>query len=343
LRLELDCIFRRGWICAGRQAEILNPGDYLCTEIASEPVVVIRQKDNSIKAFPNVCLHRSAQLLEGRGHVSRISCPYHSWTYGLDGQLIGAPAMQQTTGFNTADYKMKPLACELWQGFIYVSLHCGASPIVGQLADLEKIIGDFRMTDYVPVFEAHDTWDTNWKCLAENFMDVYHLQRVHADSFDKYGSSAEQTEFFPGGDAFAYHYVQDEPGPHSVRAASTNTWLEGDQRLRTYLINIFPGHVIQLQPDMLWYLSIQPKGVGKVSIRWAVSIPAEILGGSGDRQPMVDDVMSLLHQVNAEDRKIVESVFRATGSAEAAAGPLSHLERNCWDFGRYLSRKLTPT
>ena len=340
LKLELEQLFLAGWICIGRTADMPNSGDYISFDIVEQPVFAIRQKNGSIAAFPNVCLHRCSRLLEGRGHVSRISCPYHSWTYTLDGQLIGAPFMQQTADFDTADYKLKELACEIWQGFVYVNIDRNALPLSTQLAELEAEVNDFHMADYVPVFEAHDTWDTNWKCLVENFMDVYHLHRVHATSFSKFGTSEDQTTLFPGNDAYSYHYVQEQPSPHSVKTHPTNTWLNGDRRLRTYLINIFPTQLIQLQPDMLWYLSIQPIGVGQVSIRWSVSIPAEILDNAEDRQAEIDSVMKLLHQVNSEDKVGVESVQRATMSIDAQQGPLSYLERNCWDFGRFLARRL---
>jgi phenylpropionate dioxygenase-like ring-hydroxylating dioxygenase large terminal subunit len=135
--------------------------------------------------------------------------------------------------------------------------------------------------------------------------------------------------------------VQDEEGPHSVHAHADNTWLQGPDRLRTWLINVFPSHTIQLQPDMLWYLSILPNGIDKVNIRWAVSIPADILDAAKVRQAVVDEVMTLIHQVNGEDRPIVENVFQSTASPDAVQGPLSWLERNVWEFGRYLARQLT--
>ncbi len=97
---------------------------------------------------------------------------------------------------------------------------------------------------------------------------------------------------------------------------------------------------MQLQPDMLWYLSILPHGLDMVSVRWAVSIPREILDTSSDRQAHIDELMELLHQVNSEDLPIVENVFRTTRSPDAGQGPLSYLERNVWQFGRYLARRL---
>jgi phenylpropionate dioxygenase-like ring-hydroxylating dioxygenase large terminal subunit len=341
LKLEQEQLFRKEWVCLGRTAEIPEQGDFLCRDIVDAPVFVVRQRDASVKAFANVCVHRSARLLTGAGHVSRISCPYHSWTYELDGKLIGAPFMDKTPGFDVEKHRLKELPCEIWQGFIYVSLQADPEPVDERLSVLTELVGDFRMANYVPVFDEEETWNTNWKCLVENFMDAYHLHRVHKHSFGKHGSSEDRTHLFPGEDAFTYHYVQEDEGPRSVNAHPDNTWLQGPDRLRTWLINIFPSHVIQLQPDMLWYLSILPDGLDKVNIRWAVSIPAEILDNAKDRQATIDEVMDLLHQVNGEDRPIVENVFQTTASPDAVQGPLSWLERNVWEFGRYLARELT--
>jgi choline monooxygenase len=340
LELESDKLFGRDWICMGRLAEMPTPGDYLSRDIIDSPVFVIRQKDGGVKAFANVCLHRAAKLLDGDGHVSRISCPYHSWTYEPDGQLVGAPFMDQTPGFDVQNHRLKELPCEAWEGFVYVSLGADAEPLEKTLQPLSELVADFRMGDYVPVFDRAEHWDTNWKCLAENYMDAYHVHRVHKDSFGKYGHSEDITALFPGGDQFAYHVIQEREGRQSVFPHPDNTWLKGDDRYKTCLIHIFPSHLMQLQPDMLWYLSLLPDGVGRVSVRWGVSIPAEILDNAEDRQATIDEQMSLIHQVNGEDKPIVEKVFRGAGSPDAEQGPLSYLERNVWDFCRYLARRL---
>ena len=338
--LEKDRLFHKGWVCVGRTAEMPRAGDFISYDILDQPVFVIRQQDGSVKAFPNVCLHRCARLVEGNGHVRKVSCPYHSWTYELDGQLIGAPFMQKTADFKVSNYRLDPLPCEIWHGFIYVSLNRSAMPLSNQLNELDEHIADFRVADYVPVYEEHEVWDTNWKCLVENFMDVYHLHRVHADSFGKYGSFEHSTEMFPGNDAYSWMIVQEDGSENSVAAHPDNTWLKGDKRHQTVLFNMFPSHVIQLQPDLLWYLSIMPEGHDKVRIKWAVSIAKEYLDTAADRAAHIKEELDLLMQVNGEDKGIVENVFRATKMHGATRGPLSWLERSCWDFGRYLAREL---
>ena len=342
LDLEISRIFHSEWICLGRTAEMPRPGDFLSRDLVGAPVLVVRQRDGLIRAFSNVCLHRAAKLLPGDGHVTRISCPYHSWTYDLDGRLIGAPHMGKTHGFDIGKHRLKELRCDTWEGFIYVTLDADAARPSERLISLTDMIGDYRIADYEPVYATEETWNTNWKCLVENYMDAYHIHRVHRESFGKYGTSEDRTYLFDGDDSYSYHYVHEEAGEKSVHAHADNTWTRAENRSRTWLINIFPTHTMQVQPDMLWYLSMLPDGLDKVSIRWAVSMPREILENAPDRQAAIDTTMALIHQVNGEDQPVVENVFRATRSPNAGQGPLSYLERNVWQFGRYLARKLAP-
>jgi choline monooxygenase len=340
LPLEAEKIFKQEWICVGRTEEIPDTGDYLTYEIIDQPVFVIRKKDQSIAAFANVCAHRCAKLLTGKGCSTRISCPYHSWTYSLDGQLIGAPFMEQAKGFDKADYQLKPVRSEVWEGFIYVTLNDDLAPVAVRLKGLHEIVGQFRMADYEPVFEDEEIWDTNWKCLVENFMDAMHIHRVHKNSFAKHGSAEDRTTCFEGDPYFTYHQVEGNPDSGRGFADESNTWLSEEYRSRILLLCLFPNHTIQLQPDLLWYLSIMPQGTDQVRIRWRVSIPREILDNAPDREKHIANVKALLTLVNSEDRPTVEGVFQSTASDHAQAGPMSHLERNVYEFDRYIADKL---
>ncbi len=340
LSLEADKIFKQEWICVGRTEEIPNSGDYLTYEIIDQPIFVIRQKDNTIAAFANVCVHRCAKLLEGKGCSTRISCPYHSWTYALDGQLIGAPYMDRTSGFNKSNYRLAPVRSEIWEGFIYATVNNELASVAERLKGLYEIVGQYRMADYEPVFEDEEIWDTNWKCLVENFMDAMHIHRVHKESFAKNGSSEDRTTCFAGDEHFTWHQIEASSNSGRGFAHESNIWLSEEYRSRILLLCLFPNHTIQLQPDLLWYLSIMPQGISQVRIRWRVSIPREILDNSTDREEYIAGVKALLTKVNAEDRPTVEGVFQATASTHAKAGPMSHLERNVYEFDRYLARQL---
>ena len=126
---EIEYLFAREWFCAGRASALAKPGDYTTLELAGQPIMVIRDRDGTVRAQSNVCLHRMSTLLSGSGNVSSIVCPYHAWTYNIDGSLRGAPAMTLNEGFCKADYKLPQVRCEDWLGWIMVSLNPDAPPV----------------------------------------------------------------------------------------------------------------------------------------------------------------------------------------------------------------------
>ena len=149
-----------------------------------------------------------------------------------------------------------------------------------------------------------------------------------------------RTTLHEGGDQWAYHTVDAPADDSRALAHPDNTWLEGDWRRTVTLAAVFPTHTMQIQPDMLWYLSIQPHGTDQVAVRWAVSIPREILA-DGDREALVKQWDELLRAVNEEDKVIIRRVREGVNFGSATQGRLAHLERNLWEFGQYYSRLMT--
>ena len=120
---ELQKIFATQWVLVGHQSQLAEPGDYFLAQVAGESLIVTKDQRSTIRAFYNVCRHRGARLCEARsGHLSAIQCPYHAWTYALDGRLIGAPHMDETPGFRKADYSLHVVNLALWEGFIFVNM-----------------------------------------------------------------------------------------------------------------------------------------------------------------------------------------------------------------------------
>src|SRR5262245_23360515 len=175
LALEAERIFRKEWICVGRASAVPGVGDYLTYDIVGQPVFVVRDAERRLRAFSNVCLHRMSTLLTGSGTARTIVCPYHAWSYDLDGRLRGAPHMEQTAAFRKDRYRLPEIRCETWEGWIYVTLAPRIAPVAQRLRPLHDLIGRYRMGDYVETFREEHVWDTNWKILAENFMESYHL------------------------------------------------------------------------------------------------------------------------------------------------------------------------
>ena len=116
--MERNDIFRTEWLCVGRASALAHTGDYLTAQINDQPVMVLRDANGELRGFSNVCLHRMSVLLEGRGNVRRIVCPYHAWNYSLDGSLAGAPMLDRQAGFCKEHYKLPQVRCESWHGWI---------------------------------------------------------------------------------------------------------------------------------------------------------------------------------------------------------------------------------
>lgn len=341
LSAECSELFGNDWLCVARTIDVAAAGDYVTAEIpapggGSRSVIVVRADDGEVRAFDNVCVHRGARLLDGCGTASRITCPYHAWVYRNDGSLIGGPYMGDA--FDPAGHGLVALATEVWEGFVFVSQRSDPSPLAQQLGGLTEVVGRYAMAEYVPVHEAVDVWATNWKLLVENFMDAYHVFKVHKNSFGAAGDSTLDTEMYPGTDRWAHHLVVERDRRDLAHPA--NTALSGAWRTTTVLAAVFPGFVVQLQPDWMWFLRITPLGTDRVRIAWQVSVAPEVLAGQADPDRYVAEVMALIAQVNSEDQPIVEGIRSGIGRPQFERAPLCSLERNVYDFDRYIATRL---
>ncbi|MDJ0628902.1 MAG: Rieske 2Fe-2S domain-containing protein [Rhodobacter sp.] len=339
LQAELDSIFSTEWFCAGRADAMPNPGDYTTLDLAGRPIVVIRGRDGRLRAMSNVCLHRMSTLLDGAGTTSRIVCPYHAWTYGLDGRLRGAPAMTRNAGFDAAGYRLPQVRCEEWLGWVMVSLDPGAEPVAEHYAQVGDMIGDFAMDGYRQLFQETHVWDTNWKVLAENFMESYHLPVCHAATVGGL-SRLEDMDCPPGRPTFNYHYILKDESFKLALAHPSNTRLKGDWRRTTILLALYPSLLITLTPGYFWYLSLHPQGVGQVRILYGGGLSPEFMDDP-EARGLFGQIKELLDRVQDEDKGCTEKVYRGLCSALAAPGHLSHLERPNYDFARYLASRVT--
>jgi choline monooxygenase len=247
LRRELEGVFRSDWICVGRASTLAAAGDYLTCDIAGQPVLVVRGRGGAIQAMSNVCQHRMSTLLSGAGNTRAIVCPYHSWTYNLDGTPRGAPHMDRSSGFCKMNYRLPSIRCEQWLGWIYVTLNPEAEPVATCLAPLNALIQNYGMEDYVETFRETHVWDTNWKVLAENFMESYHLPVCHRSIVGPY-TSLDEVDCPPGQPSFNIHWLPKEAELVIGNAHPANTRLKGNERKTSALISIYPSHLITLTP-----------------------------------------------------------------------------------------------
>ena len=341
LALEQTEIFSKSWLCAGRADSLKKPGDYMTIEIAGEPIIVLRDREGDLRALSNVCRHRMSVLLEGRGNVRTITCPYHAWTYSLDGSLRGAPAMEKNGSFCKKDVSLPAIRCEEWLGWIMVTLDPDLPPLAETLSDLDTLVGYLNMGDYVQTFSEEHRWNTNWKILAENFMESYHLPMCHAGTIG--GASKLQDmvcpEGFPG---FNYHHILKDDSVPLALAHPSNTVLQGDQRRRTWLLAIYPSLMITLTPGYFWYLSLLPDGPGGVKIMYGGGLSPDYMNDPNAEEHFAA-LKGLLDHVNDEDRGCTERVWKGLQSKFAKPGALSHLERPNYEFATWISQKVSGT
>ena len=337
LKTELSEVFAKDRICVGRASALSNPGDYVTHEIAGQPVLVMRDREGGLRAMSNVCRHRMSTLLEGAGNRTSIVCPYHGWSYNLDGSLRGAPAMTLNKGFCKEDYQLPQIRCEEWLGWVMVTLNPDAPSVASQLAEAEGLIDDFQMDSYVESFRETHVWDTNWKILAENFMESYHLPVCHASTIGGL-SKLEEMICPPGRRAFNYHTILKDDSLKIALAHPKNTRLVGDRRRTTFLLSIYPSLLITITPGYFWYLSLHPRGPDKVNIIFGGGMSADF-AHSDEAQAAFTQLKVLLDRVNVEDRGCTERVFKGLSSRASKPGHLSHLERPNFDFAQYLAER----
>lgn len=185
LQFEHEALFAHEWLCVGRASRIPNPGDWFTVTIANEPLIVVRDKPGpdgtaGVNCLSAVCQHRAMTVCSGQGNDTTFKCPYHHWIYGLDGRLLGAPAMERTEGFEKKDFPLPRMQVEEWQGFIFVNMDPDAKPLAPTLADYEPYLDNYDLANAVcpGTFTLTDMpW--NWKVMFENFNDGYHANRLH--------------------------------------------------------------------------------------------------------------------------------------------------------------------
>lgn len=340
LALEQRRLFARDWLCVGRADELPAPGHYLTYEAAGQPIVTLMGRDGAIRSFSNVCRHRMMTIAQGRGRAPTLTCPYHAWSYGLDGRLIKAPHMERTPGFEPRDICLPELRTEIWQGWIYVTLDQAAQPLAALLAPLAAVTAPYAQEGYRTVATQDFTWATNWKLLTENFMEGYHLPVAHRRTVGAW-FPAEETGF-PAErfSAFTYQtFIKDQTARYGL-AHRDNTRLEGNWRHTSVMPTVFPGHMYVLAPDHLWYLSLRPTAVGEVAVRFGFALAPEVEDALADREGFVAETLAFFDRVNDEDKGIVQGIWRALQAPHAAPGPLSWLEREIADFHAYLAGRL---
>jgi len=336
LEWEKNELFRREWIAIGHEGEIPGVGDYYTTELVGEPLLVVRT-DDGVRVYSNVCRHRGSLVARDRGHATRFTCPYHAWTYGMDGALSAAPLMNGTS-LDKRNCRLPSIACTLWHGYLFVNLSGDAPPLLPRLSGIESVVANYQDESRRFLYGADEVWATNWKCLAENFMEGYHLSPLHAKTLHAVTPTALCTKLAPTDDYTGYRANFAPSCPERGPYPPTLTDLE---KRSDAFYWIFPNFVIGICPHFTLYMCLRPTDVGHVGIRWGVTGSAQLTPDD----PVVTDYVALCAEFSAEDRQELEVLWRGLHSKLYEPGPLAPdaFEGTIEDMIQYVARRWAQT
>jgi phenylpropionate dioxygenase-like ring-hydroxylating dioxygenase large terminal subunit len=337
---EVERIFRREWLCIGREDELAIPGDYRSFELLGDPLVAVRGDDGAIRVLSRVCRHRSMPVVEGAGNRRSFQCPYHLWTYALDGRLLGAPDMQRAEGFDRAQCALPSLPVEIWQGWIFTSFDPQAAPLAPRLEGLRRTIEPYRpaeMRTCEPLVYEHE-W--NWKVMVENFVESYHHQGTHRGTLQPIVPASGTHAADADGPFVVLHNPTKDGAPVPAVFPAT-PGLTTEQRSRFVVGAVFPFHLFSVQQDSLIWYRLEPRSAERFALRIHLCTPPESEADPA-RAGKIDAMRGWLDAIHREDITACSGVQTGLRSRLAAPGRLSHLEKGVWQLNQYVLDRILP-
>lgn len=347
---ELEAIWRREWLMAGRMEEIPAPGDYFAIELAGEPLLIVHGDDGEVVAMSAVCRHRAMRLAEGRGHCERsFVCPYHSWAYDRSGRLIGAPQAIEMTRRGIA---LPRLRTEVWHGFVFVTFDDDAAPLAPRFASLEPILAPYRLEDLRGEFTVDPEYlfefdhDWNWKVYAEGQNECYHCDKLHGDTPLIQHTDCNSIAFGvmdPENGVFHFELHNREIDVtlnHLGRAVfGPIPTLTEEQRWITHTVTIAPGVLLVLMPDSVIALSYRPTGPTSMRVKRHRLYPQATLARP-DFAELHREESAAIRTFVGQDEYAFALVQDGLRSRFAPRGPIASREQvligmNHWLMARY--------
>jgi phenylpropionate dioxygenase-like ring-hydroxylating dioxygenase large terminal subunit len=257
LDLERDILFRRHWQLAGHVGNVPEPGDYFCFDVAGERAIILRDKAGDIRVFHNVCRHRGSRVVaeEAGSCGSALVCPFHGWSYNLDGTLRSVPQPRSLPPLAPDEYGLLPVEFEIWHGLVFVRFLPGPQPSVAELmARHEREVAPYRIAEMVPTAPFWtDRIDANWKCVRDVDNEGYHVAVAHPGLQDLYGQSYFDEAWHDGTSRSFASFDDKEARLWSVRNYKAMlpevTHLPESHRTAWLYIGLFPNAVLAFYPE----------------------------------------------------------------------------------------------
>jgi Rieske 2Fe-2S family protein len=332
---ENERLFGRRWICVGRAESIAAAGDYVVVEIAGESLIVLRDQSAEQRAFYNVCRHRGTRLCEAtHGRLSEtIQCPYHAWTYALDGRLIGAPHMNEVAGFDKKAYPLQGVALAEWEGFLFVNLAPDAAPLAEAFAPLLDRFARYNLPALRSVRRIEYDVRANWKLILQNYNECLHCPTIHPELSTKLPYTSGANDLIEG--PFLGGYMEIKAPNESATLTGRACGLPlGDlpdaDRRRAFYYALFPTMMLSLHPDYAVFYTVWPKGPAesRVVCEWMVHPDSPASPGYN-----IADAEEFWDRTNRQDWHICQQSQLGVSSRIYQPGPYSPRESipAAWD------------
>jgi len=343
---ERERIHAQHWNCVGRTSAFATPGDYVVREVAGESLILVRDRGGELHAFFNICRHRGTQLCNAAsGQFSEtIQCPYHAWTYGLDGRLVGAPHMNEVEGFEKRDYPLHEAAVAEWEGFVFVNLARDPQPFDEWFAPMIGRLTRFALPSLVTGHRVRYEVKANWKLVFQNYSECLHCPMIHPElnAVMPYTSGANDLTAGPFLGGYMEIREPHESATMSGRACGrlVNESLEGDDRRRAYYYTLMPNMALSIHPDYANFYLLTPVSVDTtiVETEWMFNPVNE-----GDPAFNPKDAIEFWDITNRQDWDICERNQLGVRSSRYEPGPYSPRESvpAAWD-AEYLRLMARP-
>jgi Rieske 2Fe-2S family protein len=332
---EQEAIFSARWVLAGHQSQVDRAGDFFVVEVAGESLIIARDREETIRGFYNVCRHRGTRLCEEQsGHSSTIQCPYHAWTYGLDGKLVGAPHMDAVRGFRKGDYSLHGVNLALWEGFIFVNLADDPAPLEEAFAPLVGKFSHWNLPHLRSARRIQYDVRANWKLIFENYSECYHCPGVHPalqklTPYDLAENDLSEGPFLGG-------YMPITKGHSLTMSGNACALAIGDisaeDHARVFYYSIFPNMLLSMHPDYVMVHQLWPQTPERTLILcdWFFHRDA---AEATDPAYNPDDAIEFWDMTNKQDWHVCELSQQGIASRAYRPGPYSPRESipAAWD------------
>jgi Rieske 2Fe-2S family protein len=342
-RSERERIFVPAWVCVGRADRIARPGEYFLADVAGESLIVARDENEAIHAFYNVCRHRGTRLCvsDSGTFKSSIQCPYHAWTYGLDGRLRVARNMEEVEGFEKTDYSLHEAAVATFEGFIFLNLAREPEPFDAAYAPLIGRFASWNVANLRPAQRIVYDIECNWKLVFLNYSECYHCPLVHPQLEKLSPSDSGRNDLIEGPFLGGYSEMKDSHSSLSTsgkRARDPVGSVGGGGLSRVYYYTIFPSLLLSLHPDYVMAHYVQPIAPNKtrVTCEWLFE-PGAMQRDDFDSS----DVVDFWDLTNRQDWRVNELTQLGTSSRAHTPGPYAPAEGLLHAFDRHYCSVMT--